>query len=578
MRATFLLILGWIIAISFNDAFSQSRRHEVVSLGSGVNSPSDEQNPILSPDGTRLFFTISKHPENTGGTKDLGDIWYSELDSVGNWKKAVNAGAPINNKQNNAIIGFFNNGRGIYLVGHYEKSGRRSDTQGISVSYLREDGWSFPQSVDVRFFKKYSDMHHVSLSFDRRIMLHSLESYNSRGAEDIYVSFRNSDGTWTDIQNLGPVINTEFQEMTPFLAADNKTLFFASNGHGGLGSSDIFMTKRLDDTWKNWSEPENLGEPLNTPGRELHYYAISGSEEAFFCSTLNSDGYGDIKRYRLLPEEIIDVEPVEEPIVQDPIEEPLTVQEPVEEPSTIPEAEVPVTIQEPIEEPLVEQVVEESSTVHEPVQEFLPEKQNFVVSGKLVDAGTGQPVEGRISIHFFNDVELASIESEAQTGAYRFEMASQNSFIIRISARGYLSQEENLNMREYNESNIVKDFRLEPIEIGKTYNLDNVLFFRGTADMIDTSYVQLDLVVRMLEENAGTNIELHGHTDNQGNSKKNVILSQDRVDVVKQYLVDAGIGPERITGKGWGGSRPIASNAGENTRKLNRRVEFVIKE
>ncbi|MFC2125826.1 OmpA family protein [Bacteroidota bacterium] len=552
MRIYFLLIFGLILTGYSNQGSCQAGRHEVTSLGSKVNSPSDEQNPVLSPDGTRLFFTISKHPENTGSTKDLGDIWYSELDSAGNWSTAVNAGEPLNNKQLNAVIGFFNNGRGLYLVGHYERSGRKSDTEGISVSYLRGDDWSFPQPVDVRYFKKYSDMHHVSLSFDRRIMLHSLESYNSRGAEDIYVSFRNVDGTWSDIQNLGSTINTEFQEMTPFLAADNKTLFFASNGHGGVGSSDIFVTKRLDDTWKNWSEPQNLGEPMNTPGRELYYYVISGSDEAFFCSTQNSDGYGDIKRYRLLPEDVIEV---------DQIEEPLTIQEPMQ---VLPVKE---TVQEPAQEP-----------VQETAQEPVSETRSYMLSGKILDAKSDLPVAGRISIYYPNENELASQESEESSGKFNFEIASQDNYLIRINARGYLSLEENLNMDDFEEMDITRNFRLEPIEIGKTYKLDHVLFFRGTADMIDTSYVQLNLVVSMIQENTDINIELHGHTDNQGNAKKNVILSQDRVDVVKQYLVDHGVDENRITGKGWGGSKPIASNAGERTRRLNRRVEFVIKE
>ncbi len=531
MRLIFLLFIGIVTTGFSNMGFSQNLRHEVFSLGSKVNSTSDEQNPVLSPDGSKLFFTISKHQDNTSGTKDLGDIWYSEVDSSGNWSTAVNAGEPLNNKQYNAVIGFFNNGRGLYLVGHYEKSGRKSETNGISVSYLWDDGWSFPQPVDVRYFKKYSDMHNVALSFDRRIMLHALESYSSRGAEDIYVSFRNADGTWSDIQNLGSTINTKFQEMTPFLAADNKTLFFASNGHGGFGSSDIFMTERLDDTWKNWSEPQNLGEPINTPGRELYYYVTSGSDEAYFCSTQNSDGYGDIKKYVLMPEDIIEIDQIEEPL-----------------------------------------------TIQEPVQEFLPESRNYTLSGKLMDAKTGQPIAGKLSIHFQNEVELASLESDEVTGSYSVEIASQNNFLIRINAKGYLSLEESLNMGNFEERNVTKDFRLEPIEIGKTYKLEDVLFFRGTADLIGSSYVQLNLVVRMMKENTDINIDLNGHTDNQGNSKKNVVLSQDRVDVVKQYLMDNGIEEERVSGKGWGGSRPIASNAGENTRRLNRRVEFVFKE
>jgi outer membrane protein OmpA-like peptidoglycan-associated protein len=122
----------------------------------------------------------------------------------------------------------------------------------------------------------------------------------------------------------------------------------------------------------------------------------------------------------------------------------------------------------------------------------------------------------------------------------------------------------------------LKNYYLEPLEVGKTFKLNNVLFHRATANMVDSTYAELDNVVRMMMDNPEIHIELSGHTDNQGSARKNLELSQARVEVVKKYLVDKGISGDRIKGKGYGGSMPIASNRTEETRRLNRRVEFEV--
>jgi OmpA-OmpF porin, OOP family len=123
---------------------------------------------------------------------------------------------------------------------------------------------------------------------------------------------------------------------------------------------------------------------------------------------------------------------------------------------------------------------------------------------------------------------------------------------------------------------IQMNFKLQPIEIGTTVNLKNVLFQQSTAILLEESFDELNMVVDFMNVNPNVEIALAGHTDNRGVSVHNVRLSQERVDNVKKYLVDKGISPRRITGKGYGGIKPIADNNAEETRKLNRRVEFSI--
>jgi outer membrane protein OmpA-like peptidoglycan-associated protein len=121
------------------------------------------------------------------------------------------------------------------------------------------------------------------------------------------------------------------------------------------------------------------------------------------------------------------------------------------------------------------------------------------------------------------------------------------------------------------------NWNLQPAERGTTVNLNSVLFEQSKANLLPESFSELDLVVNFLQSNPDVAIELSGHTDNRGVHRDNVKLSQDRVEKVKEYLVSQGIDAKRISGKGYGGTKPIANNENAETRKLNRRVEFTIK-
>lgn len=528
MNRTGLYFLMLLSLTFFKYSHGQNTRIQVLGIGEKVNSPYDEQAPVLSPDQNSLYFTVSKHPQNTGGVKDLGDIWISKRDSAGNWDTPVRGGELLNNREYNAVIGFTHDGRTMYLIGHYLPGNKRPKSKGISVSYFNNGAWTFPQPVDIPYFENRSNTQSACLSYDGNIMMHAIESYNSRGAEDIYVSFRKADDTWTDVKNLGFDINTDFQEKTPYLAADNKTLFFSSNGLNGMGSMDLYMSKRLDDSWTKWSEPVNLGSPVNTRGRELYYFVIAGNDQAIFCSTQNSDGYGDIKYFQIMPEDVI--EPVEETII----------------------------------------------AMDNQIQETLEDESIIVVKGKIFDAENNDPLQAEVSFISYDEDKASTVRSDSATGDFQIELSSKSDFMIRVSAKGFMNVEESVQLNEFGQGLILKNYYLEPLNVGKVFKLKNVLFKRATSELIDSSYVELDMVFRMMEENPQINIELSGHTDNVGNARKNVQLSQERVEVVKEYLVDKGIDTERIIGRGYGGTMPVASNKTEETRRLNRRVEFKI--
>lgn len=516
----FLLIL---LSLSF-----PSRGQSPERLDTVINSVYNEINPVLSPDGRTLYFTRANHPANAGGKKDPGDIWLSTLGDNG-WSDARRLDGPVNNRNFNAIIGFSKDGAKMYLHNQYKKGDPKFDKRGVSVAARQGDSWGFPENLPVKHFINRSGHQSASISQDEKIMLFGIESYANYGAEDIYVSFLKN-GQWTDPLNLGSAINTHLQEMTPVLLKDNKTLIFASNGRGGMGSFDLFSSRRLDDSWQKWTTPVNLGS-INSRGRDTYYHISPDEKYIYFVSTQNSEGYGDINRMPITPEDLAaQVEPA-----------------------------------------LAAGGETDSSVLALEETEEAPGDGMIRLAGQIMSEKSGAPVNAQISFHSAQTSEVI----ESAGGAYTIDLP-EGKYAVRVSAKGYMTIEEQVSFSGSGEGSYARNFTLSPLEVGSTFRLSSVLFHRGSTDLVDSSYAELNRVAEVMKENGGLFIELGGHTDNVGNSRLNLKLSQERVEAVKSYLVEQGIAAERITGKGYGGSKPIASNRSEETRKLNRRVEFTI--
>jgi OOP family OmpA-OmpF porin len=175
----------------------------------------------------------------------------------------------------------------------------------------------------------------------------------------------------------------------------------------------------------------------------------------------------------------------------------------------------------------------------------------------------------------FRSDSLRSTTSSGQ-GIYTLQIPSTKVYTIVVEAPGYVGVLEKLDIHTFEMKQVELNFKLQPIEVGVTVNLKNVLFQVGSTTMLSESYDELNVVVDLLRSNPKIEIELAGHTDSRGHAKMNYKLSQRRVDVVKKYLVSKGINGRRIQGKGYGGKKPIASSDTEESRRLNRRVEFTI--
>lgn len=534
--------LGLMCCLIFSPVLWAQSIQETLQV---VNSVFDEQNPVLSPDGQTLFFTISNHPSNVGGKRDPGDIWFARKNGS-TWSAPVHAGTSLNDRTYNAVAGFSPDGRELFLHGHYGTANTPAKTQGISVSRSDGSSWTHPENISVPYFLNKSAIVSGSLSADNSVFIFSAESYGTFGVEDIYVSIREQ-GKWSEPKNLGSAINTQFQELSPSLDSDGKTLYFSSNGRKGSGSFDIYSATRLDETWTNWSTPQNLGSGINTAGRELFYRPYSSQGFSLFTTTTSSDGYGDLRVF--MPEQ------------------PLPVTDTVIYASTRQNDE---TVASP---PMVRDSGTQASAEKSVPEKIEPVNTEVKVYGKITNAKTGEVIPAMIS---FEGPGLQPRAAESDEEGYAITVTSAQ-YTIRIEASGYVSSMEKLDINALDMRALEMNFKLQPVEVGTTVNLKNVLFAQAKTDILPESYPELDLVVNFLKANPNVRIELMGHTDGRGVHSDNVRLSQQRVNRVKEYLVSKGIEPRRITGKGFGGSRPIASNDTEESRRMNRRVEFVIR-
>lgn len=258
-----------------------------VHMGEILNSEAEESMPLLSADGKTLYFVRILHPDNLGGQFAGHDIWSSTLEPDSSWSKPKNNFFNLNNKGNNAILGFSGDEHQVYLLNHYNTGDSRNP--GISVSEKGSaNQWGLPSSLEIPNLKKDGFFYNAFVNKEGNVAIVSMKTRKMPGDEDLFVTLKGEDGTWSRLKNMGSKINTSGFEITPFLSHDGKTLYFSSNGHRGFGDADIYRTERLDDSWTSWSVPENLGRPMNSKGFDASYFEHENGTVLFIS---NRDGY-----------------------------------------------------------------------------------------------------------------------------------------------------------------------------------------------------------------------------------------------------------------------------------------------
>jgi len=274
------------------DIIDRPAQYSIVPLNEGVNSPWPDYAPVINREETMMIFTSRRQEGNMSPDVDrdnfyFEDVFVSKKKSDGTWGPAENIGPPINTEYHDANIALSNDGTRLYLY---------KDTNMGDIFYSDFDGqsWSEPKYLSRRINSSIYSENSVSETASSDVILYTSSRPGGEGGIDIYYCVKDEDGEWYKSKSLGSVINTKYDDDSPFLAADGKTLYFSSTGHKGYGGYDIF-TSVYDSASGEWSEPENLGYPVNTPDDEIYFQVSQDGKRAYFASIREGGvGFTDI--------------------------------------------------------------------------------------------------------------------------------------------------------------------------------------------------------------------------------------------------------------------------------------------
>ena len=487
-------------------------------LDENVNSEFTELNPILTPDGKTLYFSRKNHPGNIGGVNDKEDIWYSELGPDGKWTLAKNMGPQFNNEFPNfasAVSSATPDGKSVLMLlgNRYLENGKM--LAGVSVSDNINGSWSNPKPILIENDYNYNEKANYFMANTRKSLLMSIEREDSRGGRDMYVSFAKNDSVWSEPLNLGIIVNTSGEDTAPFLASDDKTLYFSSNGFSGFGGSDIYISRRLDDTWTNWTEPQNMGPDINSKLDDLFFNIPASSEFAYYSRGMTEDN-ADIFRVKL-------------PLYKSP---------------------------EPVV--LVKGKLIDSKTGKPIGAKIIYERLS---DGKEVGITYSNPETGEYEIRLPGG-QLYGFRAEADG-----HISESQNLDLRDMSKDTTVEHKDITLAP------IEIARIEP---QATIALNNIFFDFKKATLRPESFSELNRIVNLMKDNSGMTVEISGHTDATGPNDYNMWLSEWRAKAVATYLIQKSIEKERISVVFFGETKPADTNETKEGRGKNRRVEFKI--
>ena len=433
-----------------------------------------------------------------------GDEDFYECDLVdGKWGKAKPLGGRVNTNLNEGAQNISQDGSWIVFTGCNYPEGQGSCD--LYISFKTKNSWSEAENigpiVNTDFWESSP-----SLSPDKRDLYFSSNQSGTYGGKDIWVTHRSVTGKWSRPENLGPTINTKGDESCSFMYADNQTLFFNSDGHPGYGQTDLFFSKKITDS--TWSEPENLGYPINTIDEEGSLIVAADGKTAYYASD-GSDTRGGLDLYSF-------------------------------------------QLREDIQPP-----------------------RTLWVKGKVFDAKTKNGLPSSVELTDINSRRLISKVQTDEDGNYLTTLPVGKDYAFNVNRKGYLFFSENYNINNNSDSVYTADIPLQPIEAGAVVILKNIFFDSKKTDLKPESIVELDKVIQLMNDNAKLKILISGYTDNVGKPQDNLTLSNGRsLAVVNYLLASKQIARDRLQSKGSGEAKPIADNATDQGKALNRRTEL----
>ncbi len=490
------------------DAVKNPVPFEPVNLGKGVNTRNDEYINSVRADELQLYFTRRQFKDSTAIAGE--DFYLSTRRTKSEvWGRAVKLPPPINTQEDEGALFITSDGRFLLFAGCNRPGGLGScdiyAAKIISQKILEPVNLGPPVNTGAWETQP-------SLASDGRTLYFVSTRPGGWGESDIWKSYLQDDGHWSTPENLGETINTEGSEMAPFIHPDGQTLYFSSDRHPGLGGMDLFVS-RLDSSGK-WSEPENLGFPVNTSSDEINILVNAWGDKGYISSNQQAgEGGYDIFEFKLYD------------------------------------------VVKPVPSTYMKGVVRDSVT-----------KRSLEAYFSLKDLSTGKEI-----VRSFSDPSTgeflvcipANREYALSVSADGYLFYSEN---IALKGRPGIVKPHHV------------EIGLIPLRKGEAITLNNIFFKTDSSQLQPSSYVELNQLVDFLNSNPGIKVEIRGHTDNTGEEQYNLMLSTRRAKAVYDFLVGHGIDSRRLQYKGFGAAVPLAGNNTETGRAKNRRTEIFILE
>ena len=518
-------------AIRSKEFFELPDEYEITPLDGDINSPYSELSPVFFEETNELLFTSNRKSDGKG--KDEVFHVYHSIKNGDRWDTPTQVAILGEFPRKQANIEVVNSDGKLFIF-RDEKGGD------LFFSHPTTTGkWSEPEEFDSKISNTHLEAHFFINQSEDRIIFASDKDGKSKGLE-LYESYKDGTGNWTKPEPLDDIINSEYDEDSPFLSSDGKTLYFSSNGHNTLGKYDVFKSV-YDDATGRWSEPINMGFPINTPDDETNFKMNDDGRSGYFSSDrYNSKGEHDIY--------------------------------------------------------------------------FFWEISKVTIGGKIIDKNTNKPIVGaEIKFHPSEYDDESFVAYTDRQGNYSTEIISDETFRVEIledlkvvhndnyvtkatqgksvqlkkdflidglSAKELAAIEEDRNeVIEFKEELTDISFLGNKFRPGNKAVTRNIYFDVGKSEVKSSSEDVMQKLLDVLKKNPNLKIEIGGHTDNIGGHDFNMSLSLERAENVAYWLIDHGISKYRLISKGYGETKPLASNDDEIMgRELNRRIEIIVVE
>ncbi|TAG55317.1 MAG: hypothetical protein EAZ27_07295 [Cytophagales bacterium] len=477
----------------------------VKPLSNQVNNHKSQYFPVATADQKSLVFTI----RDFIGFQEYEDIYISKKLN-GEWSQPQSISDNINSaKYNEGTASISADGRTLTfaICGGPNQIDKDCD---LYISYKKGEIWTEPVNMGETVNSPAWDSQ-PSLSGDGKTIYFSSKRKGGFGEEDIWMTQSDASGRWNLPVNMGDLINTKGREVAPFIHPSLTTLYFSSDFHLGFGSFDLFVSYK-DSV--NWNEPKNLGYPINTHLDESAIFITSDCKKAYFSAEEQTNKNSD--RYLLY------------------------------------EFEMPKSVS-----------CQNISTY---------------IKGTTFDNYTKKNISAEVEVINLKTNKTESfLTSDLVDGSYLAILNENTQYGLYVNKQGYLYKSHAFtfeNLKTFDPINL--DIYLDPIKKGTSITLNNIFFSTGKYELQKSSQTELDKLVNFLNQNIDLKVEIAGHTDNVGLKSNNLALSTRRAESVQNYLIEKGIDEVRIIAKGYGDLQPKALNDTEENKQMNRRIECKI--